>query len=68
MALLYRVYSTMADYMSQREQEQLLAIVDVQPWMTDLKRRAQHYGYRYNYAQRTVDAAAYLRPFPGVGG
>ena len=30
-------------YLGSQEQDQLLAAIDQQPWMTDLKRRVQHY-------------------------
>ncbi len=34
------------NYLSSQDQEQLLAAIDQQSWLTDLKRRVQHYGYR----------------------
>jgi alkylated DNA repair dioxygenase AlkB len=52
------------DYLSGREQEQLLAIIDRQPWLTDLKRRVQHYGFRYDYKRRTVDHSMFLGLLP----
>lgn len=42
----------------------LLAAVDAEPWRDDLKRRVQHYGYRYDYTARTVDPSMYLGPLP----
>jgi alkylated DNA repair dioxygenase AlkB len=53
-----------AAYLTAAEQHQLLTAIDQQPWLTDLKRRVQHYGYRYDYTRRTVDAAGYLGPLP----
>lgn len=42
----------------------LLAKVDAQPWLTDLSRRVQHYGWRYDYrARRVLDSMA-LGPLP----
>jgi alkylated DNA repair dioxygenase AlkB len=32
----------------------LIAKIDTEPWITDLKRRVQHYGWRYDYKARTV--------------
>jgi len=43
---------------------ELLAAIDAQPWLGDLKRRVQHYGYRYDYQARTVDPSMYLGPLP----
>ncbi len=52
------------DYLTREEQDQLLAIINDQPWLTDLKRRVQHYGYRYNYTHRSVDPSMFLGPLP----
>jgi alkylated DNA repair dioxygenase AlkB len=51
-------------YISFAEQEQLLATIGQQPWLADLKRRVQHYGYRYDYKNRAIDAAQRLGPLP----
>lgn len=53
-----------AGYLTQGEQDQLLRAIDQQPWITDLKRRVQHYGYRYNYTHRSIDQEMYLGPLP----
>jgi alkylated DNA repair dioxygenase AlkB len=52
------------DYLNDMEQEQFRTVVDGQPWLSDLKRRVQHYGYRYNYAHRGTGSANYLGPLP----
>jgi alkylated DNA repair dioxygenase AlkB len=44
--------------------DHLVTIVDQQPWLTDLRRRVQHYGYRYDYKSRSVDASQFLGPLP----
>lgn len=36
----------------------LLSRVDEATWSTGLKRRVQHYGHRYDYGRRNLDAAA----------
>ncbi|NJL95377.1 MAG: alpha-ketoglutarate-dependent dioxygenase AlkB [Anaerolineae bacterium] len=43
---------------------QLLAVIDLQPWLTDLKRRVQHYGYRYDYRARRIAPDAHLGSLP----
>lgn len=53
-----------AAYLDADEQTELAIMIDGQPWLTDLKRRVQHYGYRYNYTRRTVDPSMYLGPLP----
>ena len=45
-------------------EEALLTALDGEKWITDLKRRVQHYGYRYNYTARTVDRSLYLGALP----
>jgi alkylated DNA repair dioxygenase AlkB len=51
-------------YVGEVEQAQLVAAIEQQPWITDLKRRVQHYGYRYDYTRHKVDRAMYLGPLP----
>ena len=29
--------------------------MDARPWLSDLKRRVQHYGYKYDYRARAID-------------
>lgn len=52
------------DFISAEEQDFLLAQIDQQPWLTDLKRRVQHYGYKYDYKARSVGNDAHLGPLP----
>jgi len=53
-----------AGYVTGSDEATLLAAVDAEPWRGDLKRRVQHYGYRYDYTARTVDPSMYLGPLP----
>lgn len=43
------------DYISENEQEELLAHVNKGLWLKDLKRRVQHYGFKYDYKARKVN-------------
>lgn len=43
---------------------QLLESIDELPWMHDLSRRVQHFGWRYDYRARTVSPSAHLGPLP----
>ncbi|PZP54809.1 MAG: alpha-ketoglutarate-dependent dioxygenase AlkB [Micavibrio aeruginosavorus] len=52
------------DFISAQEQDLLLSQIDQQLWLTDLKRRVQHYGYKYDYKARTVGNDAYLGLLP----
>lgn len=52
------------EYLTAEEHDRFLASIDQQPWITDLKRRVQHYGYRYDYQSGKVDASTFLGPLP----
>ena len=52
------------NYLDQAAHDRLVEIVDAQPWLTELSRRVQHYGYKYDYKARKVDAGLYLGPLP----
>jgi|GEM_PF-1070943 len=52
------------DFMSESYEAELIETIDRQPWLTDLKRRVQHYGYKYDYKARSVDPSMYLGPLP----
>lgn len=56
--------SYMAGYISVGQEQALLSALDQNDWLSDLKRRVQHYGYKYDYKARAVDAKAYLGPMP----
>jgi alkylated DNA repair dioxygenase AlkB len=53
-----------AGFLTPQEQETALAEVDRQSWQNDLKRRVQHYGYRYDYKARRVDHSMRLGELP----
>ncbi len=37
------------DVITEAEEERILLRISQAPWLTDLSRRVQHYGFRYNY-------------------
>lgn len=51
-------------FISAQEQDFLLSQINQQSWLTDLKRRVQHYGYKYDYKARAVGNDAYLGSLP----
>lgn len=51
-------------WLAEGEGAALLAAIDNETWMGDLKRRVQHYGFRYDYKRRGVSAAERLGPLP----
>ena len=53
------------DFIDQKKHDDLLRKIDLEPWLSDLKRRVQHYGYKYDYKSRHVDYTMRLGPLPG---
>lgn len=52
------------NFITPEEHHRLMAFIDSQPWLTSLKRRVQHYGYRYDYKRRRIDPSLYLGHLP----
>ena len=52
------------NYVSQTEHDDILVSIDNEPWMDDLKRRVQHYGFKYNYKRRSIDYNMYIGALP----
>lgn len=48
------------DFITAAEEQELLERIDREPWLTDLKRRVQHYGYKYDYRARAIDLSMCL--------
>jgi alkylated DNA repair dioxygenase AlkB len=53
-----------AGLLDRTEQIDVMAAVDALPWRDDLKRRVQHYGYRYDYKARSVDHTMRIGELP----
>lgn len=52
------------NFISFSEQDDLLSIIDEQIWLKDLKRRVQHYGYKYDYRKRNIDRSMRIDEIP----
>ena len=52
------------NYISEEHHSWLINQIDQETWDTSLKRRVQHYGYRYDYKARQVTADLYLGDLP----
>ena len=53
------------DFIDESREAELLYIIETHPWLDDLKRRVQHYGYKYDYTKKIVDISMSLGPLPG---
>src|SRR5437588_5070315 len=54
----------LADSLEEAREQALIEVIDRQPWLTELRRRVQHHGYRYDYKGRKVTPEMYLGPLP----
>lgn len=58
------------DFISLEESFKLIDYIENQPWSSELNRRVQHYGYRYNYKSRNLDVSSEVlkieQPFVGL--
>ncbi|MGO4875997.1 alpha-ketoglutarate-dependent dioxygenase AlkB [Pedobacter psychrotolerans] len=52
------------EFISQEEEQKLLKTISEQEWLGDLKRRVQHYGWKYDYKARSLNSSMYLGPLP----
>ncbi|MDE0407589.1 MAG: hypothetical protein OXN81_06975 [Alphaproteobacteria bacterium] len=52
------------DIVTEAEEARILLRIAQAPWMTDLSRRVQHYGYRYDYGARSAGRHDPAAPFP----
>jgi alkylated DNA repair dioxygenase AlkB len=52
------------DFITSEEEAFLISAIDSYPWIHDLKRRVQHYGYRYDYKSRQATKDTYIGPLP----
>lgn len=59
------------NYITIEQEKFLISQIDQQPWLADLKRRVQHYGYKYDYKARKItpdlkidDVPAWLQILP----
>lgn len=52
------------DWISEDLERQLLAAIELENWREDLRRRTQHYGWRYDYKSRHVDGSMRLGDLP----
>ena len=54
------------NFIDEEHEQRLVAWIDEQEWIDDLKRRVQHYGWRYDYKARGVDPSNRLGELPAL--
>lgn len=53
-----------SEFLTAHEEAELLGWIDGSEWLSDLSRRVQHYGYKYDYSNRRLDESARIGPLP----
>lgn len=56
--------SYIPDFISKKEHDLLLRQIDEQPWINELKRRVQHYGYKYDYKFHRINHSMKIADLP----
>lgn len=54
------------DWLSTSDQKSVVDEIDSREFSSEISRRVQHYGYRYDYAERTVHESGSAPPIPPV--
>lgn len=54
----------LSNVLTEQEEIDLLSMIDQEEWMDILKRRVQHYGYKYDYRKRIIDETLKLGELP----
>lgn len=52
------------NFIGEDEEKDLIKIIDSNEWSLDLKRRTQHYGYKYDYTKKKIDESMYVGLIP----
>lgn len=53
------------DFIDASQEISLVSAIDASPhWSSVMKRRVQHYGYKYDYRSRSIDTTMAAAPFP----
>lgn len=56
--------SYIPEYISAIEHDFLIEQINQVPWLSSIRRRVQHYGWRYDYKARNIDYSMYLGELP----
>jgi len=52
------------NFISENEEKELMNAINSEKWLTVIKRRVQHYGYKYDYKARTINYSMHLGKLP----
>jgi alkylated DNA repair dioxygenase AlkB len=52
------------NFLTEAEHTDIWSIIYSNPWLEDIKRRVQHFGWKYDYKSRAIDYSMYLGELP----
>ncbi len=52
------------NFIDEIEVKQFIASINNEQWLNDLRRRVQHYGYKYDYKARSIDYSMFIGSLP----
>ncbi len=52
------------NFITRPEEKGFIKAINTEPWLSDIKRRVQHYGYKYDYKARSIDYSMFLGALP----
>lgn len=52
------------NFITKLEENNFIRSINAEPWLSDIKRRVQHYGYKYSYKFRAIDYSMFLGQLP----
>ena len=52
------------NFLSEIEEVEILRAVESESWLDDLKRKVQHYGFKYDYKSRSIDESYRIGSLP----
>ena len=57
-------FSLIPNFLTEVEEDDIVAEIDRSPWSSELRRRVQHYGWRYDYGSKQVHPTMHIGPLP----
>lgn len=52
------------NFIGEEEEQELIRTIDCNEWSMEIKRRTQHYGYKYDYTKKKIDESMYVGLIP----
>lgn len=53
-----------SNFIDKLEEKNFVDAINSEKWLSDIKRRVQHYGYKYDYKARSIDYSMFIGQLP----